>query len=73
MSWPNKLECSIALGWKGLPGTNTSAYLTPSQVTHTSLFGPFLSSYTLQHIWSNLKLHSKGLSGTNNLTCPGHY
>jgi hypothetical protein len=23
---PNKLECFIALGWKGLPGTNTLAY-----------------------------------------------
>ncbi len=24
---PNKLECYITLAWKGLPATNTSAYL----------------------------------------------
>jgi hypothetical protein len=27
---PNKLECYIKLGWKGLQGTNTLAYLTYS-------------------------------------------
>ncbi len=26
MTWPNKLECLIELGWNGLPGTNTLAY-----------------------------------------------
>jgi hypothetical protein len=29
---PNKLECNITIGWIGLPGTNTLAYLVPSQV-----------------------------------------
>jgi hypothetical protein len=26
MKGPNKLECGITLGWKGLLGTNTLAY-----------------------------------------------
>jgi len=26
--WPNKLECYITLGWKGLPVTNTLALWT---------------------------------------------
>jgi hypothetical protein len=28
---PNKLECFIIVGWKGLPGTNTQAYYAHSE------------------------------------------
>jgi hypothetical protein len=28
MNWPNKLECYITLGWKGLIGKNVLAYWT---------------------------------------------
>jgi hypothetical protein len=27
-NWPNKLEFYISIGWKGLLGTNTLAYLS---------------------------------------------
>jgi len=33
MNGPNKLECYITLGWKGLPGANTLAYWTLTLVT----------------------------------------
>ncbi len=32
---PNKLECYIATGWKGLPGTNTLAYYACTPVAET--------------------------------------
>jgi hypothetical protein len=44
-NWPNKLECCITLGWKGLPGTNTLAYCALLQVTNKIKFreyGPVL-------------------------------
>jgi hypothetical protein len=34
----NKLECYIALSWKGLPWKNTLAYLVHSQVTKKIFF-----------------------------------
>jgi hypothetical protein len=34
MNMPNELECYIAIGLKGLPGTNTLAYYVHSYITN---------------------------------------
>jgi hypothetical protein len=44
MNGPNKLECYITLGWKGLHRTNTlaySTYLPVTKETKTSEYGSF--------------------------------
>jgi hypothetical protein len=58
------LLASIRLGWKGLPGANSLAYLVPSKVTNREKIhniGPWYQYYN--SISSSLKV------GTNKLEC----
>ncbi len=75
---PNKQEYYITLGWKGLPGTNTSAYwaihklLRKWSVVNTDPLTTFAILYFLHNLWMEPKkldcyitLGRNGFLGTN--------
>jgi hypothetical protein len=79
MSEPNRMECYITLNWKGLPGTNTLAYLVYIKLSkmrcceHSSL-KPYSQHFILYVTYDKPNKHEcyntlglKGLPGTNTL------